>query len=85
MTVPGFWRNEHSGVLCPVVHAYLRGEGLNPVAIGVMRDYLRQWVMAPGFHGPQIDMLRASVDKIGSDDTLEQWMDAAVDAGIDPL
>lgn len=48
--VPGFWMNETSGVLAPVVRAYLSGARLGERPVAVMRAYLRQWV-ARGFRG----------------------------------
>jgi hypothetical protein len=82
---PGFWMYEQSGVLRPVVEAYLEGRHLTARDVAVMRDYLRQWIAAPLYRGEDVDALRASVDGIMSRADLERWLDRAIDAGVDPL
>ena len=82
--VPGYWLNETGGELRPAVWAYLRGEQLGPDEISVIRDYLRQW-MAGDFVGPAADELREMVEQIGGRQTLREWLEAALEAGIDPL
>jgi hypothetical protein len=84
MTKPGYWMNETSGVLKPVVEKYLRGEQLSQNEVACMIAYLRQW-MAGDFCGPEIDMLRVTVNAIVDHETLVAWLDEAMDAGIDPL
>lgn len=83
--VPGFWMDETSGVLAPVIVAYLHGESLTLKQIAVMRAYLRQWIAAPGFIGPEIDELRERVDALNSIGAIHQWIEDAVSAGADPL
>lgn len=82
---PGFWMHETSGVLAPVIHAYLRGDELSRYEVGIMRAYLRQWINAPGFVGPEVDALRREVDSIATRNDVTAWLDRAVDAGVDPL
>jgi hypothetical protein len=77
--------HETSGVLAPVVRKYLAGDQLDADELDIMRDYLRQWVAAPGFIGPDIDSLRAGVDQIRSTADLRAWLADAMNAGIDPL
>ena len=82
---PGFWMYETSGVLRPVIEAYLHGQPLTLQQIATMRAYLRQWIMAPGFIGPEIDGLRGRVDQLTSADAIDTWIYDAVSAGADPL
>jgi hypothetical protein len=84
MTVPGYWMNETSGVLEPVVRKYLEGAELSTGEVGTMRAYLRQW-MAGDFHGPEIEWLRLDVYDIRTTVDLRAWLARAFDAGIDPL
>jgi hypothetical protein len=81
---PGFWMNETSGTLRPVVERYLRGETLTPTHIAIMRAYLRQW-MAGDFRGPEVARLRERVNDIRDMPSLTSWLEDALDAGIDPL
>lgn len=77
--------NETSGVLRPVVERYLAGAELAPGEVATMRAYLRQWVWAPGFVGPEIDRLRSGVDHLYNTGDVRAWLDRALNAGIDPL
>jgi hypothetical protein len=85
MSVPGYWMNETSGVLRPIVEKYLRGEELEGFEVGMMRVYLSQWVHADGLVGPDVDALRRDVEKIASTDDVHRWLADALNAGIDPL
>jgi hypothetical protein len=82
--LPGYWMNETSGALRPVVEKYLRGEQLEPYEIGLMRLYLRQWV-GGAFHGPLVAQLRRDVHSIATNAEIRDWLGRALDAGIDPL
>jgi hypothetical protein len=86
---PGYWRNETSGVLAPVVEAYLRQEPLDAGAVTIMRAYLRQWINAGcwDMRGPSIELraLRARVELIATREDIETWIWDALDIGIDPL
>jgi hypothetical protein len=84
MTVPGYWMNETSGKLRPVVEKYLRGESLTIYELNAIRAYIRQW-MRGDFHGPEVEQLRARVDGIVTTAALTSWLDDAADAGVDPL
>jgi len=82
---PGYWMYETSGALRPAIAAYLQGDELTPAEIAVIRAYLRQWIMADGWHGPAIDALRAAIDGLTSRQAIRRWLDIALDEGIDPL
>ena len=89
---PKYWAYETSGRLVPVIQAYLTGETLDEAGIGVMRDYLRQWVNSPvwssgsSIEGRQaLESLRARVAAIASREDIEQAIEAAEALGMDPL
>ncbi len=89
--VPGYWMNETSGVLRPAIEAYL-APAIDPHAppmtlaqIAAMRAYLRQWINAPAWRGPMIDVLRTQVDEITTREAIDRWLDRALEEGIDPL
>jgi hypothetical protein len=77
--------HETTGQLRPVVEAYLTGKELTARDVAVMRVYLREWIAAPDWRGPFIDMLRARVDDIQTQTDISRWLDLALDADIDPL
>jgi len=84
--VPGYWMRETSGVLRPAVEAYLGGgdSELTEAHCAALRAYLRQWMAAP-FMGDGIDLLRARVDTLTSRAQINQWVNDALDLGIDPF
>lgn len=79
--------NETSGVLIPVVKAYLNGEPMNVKQIAAMRAYLRQWINAdwPGTGDADLADLRVSVNDIISRDDISAWLSRAEALCIDPL
>lgn len=86
MTIPGYWMNEQSGVLKPVVLKYLKSEPLDAGEVATMRAYLRQWIFAEGFlPSVEITGLRLRVDELRTNSDIRLWLNDALDAGIDPL
>jgi hypothetical protein len=81
--IPGYWMNETSGVLAPVVEKYLNAGELTADELALMRAYLEQW--ARGFVGPDVAALRARLPLIRSSADLGRWLADDIDAGIDPL
>lgn len=91
---PGYWRNETSGVLRPVVEAYLAGQPLNAMQIAAMRAYLRQWVKAAVWdrnpHATEdsrltLTYLRWRVDELNDRQAIAAWLHEANASGLDPL
>jgi hypothetical protein len=82
---PGYWMRETSGILRPIIERYLDGESLNSHQLAVMRGYLRQWIYAEGFFGPDVAWLRAHVGDVTDMHTLHIWLERALEAGVCPL
>lgn len=83
---PGYWMHETSGVLRPVVEAYLAGDPLTTMQIATMRAYLRQWIAAPAWKGSaEIVALRARIEGLTDRAAIDRWLDDAEVLGIDPL
>jgi hypothetical protein len=76
--------NETSGVLRPVIEAYLH-DRLTEAQIPTMRAYLRQWINGSWFRGPPIAELRSRIDHLTTKDAVDAWIESAIDAGCDPL
>jgi hypothetical protein len=49
-----------------------------------MRSYLRQWIDAD-WCGADVELLRMSVDGLINCAALDDWLDRAIDANIDPI
>lgn len=82
---PGYWMFEISGQLAPAVRAYLEGGPLDQYQIALLRAYLRQWIDHPGWRGIELTALRQTVDTLRTRRAIAQWIDRAVELGIDPL
>jgi hypothetical protein len=82
--IPNHWRNEASGVLRPVVEAYLLGADMTPEQIAIMRVYLRQFMQA-GWTGDGVPKLRRDVETLRTRADVEAWMRRANAMDIDPL
>jgi hypothetical protein len=82
--LPGYWMNEASGVLRPVIELYLTGGHMTARDIAIMRNYLRQWMEGPR-QGPMVDVLRTQIGEIIDRDDIKRWLDRAMDQNIDPL
>ena len=78
-------------MLRPAVLAYMRQTtvpGSPPMTdeqIRILRAYLKQWIDAPGWSGPMIDVLRTMVDEITTFEEIERWCEKAMAEWIDPL
>ncbi len=83
---PGYWMHETTGVLRPAVEAYLRDEPMTPEHIAAMRAYLRQWIQAPDWQGDEeLAALRIGIDRLTNREAIDDWIDLAVELGVDPL
>lgn len=80
--LPGYWKDETSGVLRPAVEAYLSGSEMSDEQIAAMRAYLRQWI-ASGWGNA--DHLRAKVGDLQTRRQIDRWLANALRVGIDPL
>lgn len=83
--IPGYWLRETTGILRPVIERYLAGDSLSERDCATMRAYLRQWINAPVWRGPEIEHLRDAIDGLTSRAAISAWLDAAEEIGIDPL
>lgn len=94
MADPRHWMHETSGVLKPVVEAYLNNKALSEQDIAILRQYLRQWIMSPVWDSnpyagdPErlhLARLRSSIDELISRETIEDWIEDADALGIESL
>jgi hypothetical protein len=92
MAEPGYWMNEVSGKLRPVIEAYLHDEPMTGEQIAIMRAYLRQWIGSDvwdwntGAEGRAwLAGMRLACDALLSREAIELWIDRAIDAGLDPI
>lgn len=84
IAAPGYWMDETSGALRPAVEAYLNGQEMTVGQIGAMRAYFRQWMDAPTWAGDLLQ-LRADIEKLTDRRAINEWLNTALELGIDPL
>lgn len=91
---PGYWMHEQSGALRRAIEAYLSCEPMTREQVGLIREYLRQWIDAKCWDAnPHIDdagrdrlaFLRRMIYNVTARTTIEAWLAAAADIGMDPL
>jgi hypothetical protein len=91
---PGFWMYETSGVLAPVVKAYLEDRPLSEADIRILKAYLRQWIFSGVWdRNPTMDdegrrdltRLRVAAALIRTRKDVDRWIDEAIGFGVDPL
>jgi len=92
---PKYWRYETGGKLAEAVHLYLtHPESLGPTAIGLLRDYFRQWIDSPVWdlmpsHDAtsvaKLKALRVYAAHITSLSEINLWLHLALNEGHDPL
>jgi hypothetical protein len=86
MSAPGYWMHETSGALRPAIETYLAGKDMSEADCAAIRAYLRQWIMADGWHpASSLDDLRRRIDGLVGRDEIAAWIYDAELEGIDPL
>jgi hypothetical protein len=91
---PKYWINETGGELVPAIQRYMKREPLSGHDVYLIRAYLRQWIgspvwlMNPGLTDEirqQILDLRTRATNILTWKHIKEWIDKAIDLGMDPL
>ncbi|AFY74751.1 hypothetical protein Syn7502_02813 [Synechococcus sp. PCC 7502] len=86
ITQPLYWKNETSGHLEAAVIAYVNRLELSSKDIGLLKSYFAIWVNATVWmQSKELENLRQSVEAIATVEDIHQWLDKAIDIGIDPL
>jgi hypothetical protein len=83
---PKYWMNETSGVLAPIIHAYLKHQPMTYQQVKVMGAYLSQWIDSPVWYGnPTLERLQRDAHLIQTRADIARWLTYALEQGIDPL
>jgi hypothetical protein len=84
--IPYYWRDETSEILSEVIHAYLEKHQLTAKQFAILKVYLNHWIFAPCWSGEkELAQLRDRVTQLQSIEEVDQWLEMALDNGIDPL
>lgn len=84
---PKYWMLEIGDQLRPAIMRYLENEPLEAGDVDIIRAYLRQWIDSPVWNaeGEEVDDLRRKVREIRTRSDVCDWIEDALDLGIDPL
>lgn len=86
-----YWRNETSGKLAIAINAFMDEKAhFTEPERDLLAAYLRMWAFYSGWRDDsgQLAALQESFDALvakGNRETIWQWLDQAMDIGIDPL
>lgn len=83
---PLYWQQETSGKLKEAVLTYVDNKPLNESQILSLKLYFQQWISASAWEPTdEVIDLRYSVEKIATVKDIDNWVEDAIAAGVDPL
>ena len=83
---PYFWMEEQSGALAPVVNTYMNGELLTVQQLGLLRQYLRQYLERAVLTGDaKRQLLIDRLAKMRSAREIERFAEELAEYGIEPF
>lgn len=83
---PYFWMEEQSGALAPVVTTYMNGEPLNAQQMGLLRQYLRQYLERAVLTGDaKRQLLVDRLAKMRTAREIERFAEELAEYGIEPF
>lgn len=91
---PGYWMHETGGELAQAIRRYLFSEELSVRDLLLIRAYLKQWINAAVWdQNPtmdhegkaQLNTLRHLAESLTDRNSIDHWLNLAIDFGVDPL
>ena len=83
---PHFWMTEQSGRLEAAVEAYLDGEPLTPAALGLIKQYLRQYLERALMAGnANRGALLRRLDSLRGNSDIERLAEELSEYGVEPF
>ena len=83
---PHFWMTEQSGRLEAAVDAYLNGDRLPPVALGLIKQYLRQYIERALMTGDaNRGALLRKIETLRDNRAIERFVDELAEYGVEPF
>lgn len=85
-----YWKQEKSGVLEIAIHRFLNDLPLNDDLLSHLQTYCQHWADFDGWRVPfeqkeDLARMRSSIRDFKTVDDLQNWLDLALELGIDPL
>jgi hypothetical protein len=83
---PHFWMTEQSGRLEAAVDAYLNGDRLPPAALGLIKQYLRQYIERALMTGDaNRGTLLRKIETLRDNRAIERFVDELAEYGVEPF
>ena len=83
---PHFWMTEQSGRLEAAVDAYLNGDRLPPAALGLIKQYLRQYIERALMTGAaNRGALLRKIEMLRDNRAIERFVDELAEYGVEPF
>ena len=83
---PHYWMTEQTGRLAAAVEAYINGDALPPDALGLIKQYLRQYVERAVMTGDaKRNLLLGQVAALRSGREIERFADELAEIGVEPF
>jgi len=83
---PHYWMTEQTGRLAEAVEQYLNGERLGPQELGLIRQYLRQYIERALMTGDaDRKALLRQVETLSGQREIERLADELAEVGIEPF
>jgi hypothetical protein len=83
---PHYWMSEQTGRLAEAVEAYINGDALTPSTLGLIRQYLRQYVERAVMTGDaNRKQLLDRVASLRNSREIERFTDELAEIGVEPF
>ncbi len=83
---PHFWMTEQSGRLEAAVETYLNGDPLTPTALGLIKQYLHQYLGRAVMTGDaKRDTLLRKVETLRNNRDIERFAEELAEFGVEPF
>ena len=83
---PHYWMTEQTGRLAAAVEAYVSGEALNPAALDLIRQYLRQYLERAVMTGDaNRTLLLGKLASLRTTREIERFADELAEIGVEPF
>ena len=83
---PHFWMTEQTGVLSAAVETYLNGDPLTPVALDLIKQYLRQYLSRALMSGDaKRDLLLRKSAGLRSNREIDNFIEEIAEYGVEPF
>jgi hypothetical protein len=83
---PHFWMSEQTGRLAEAVELYINGDPLTPVALDLIKQYLRQYLERAVMTGDaKRNLLLSKLAGLRSSREIERFADELAEIGVEPF